>query len=66
MAAVQGVENPVLRLQAVGALLASGEQLRAVRRATMAELRSETWTWAEIGAVISSGAERAWQVGNGR
>jgi hypothetical protein len=40
-------------------------QLRPQRQAAMLQLRSESWTWDEIGAEIGAGRERAWQIGNG-
>jgi hypothetical protein len=58
-------KNPVIRLEASHALLASDELFKAQRREAMLALRSEGWTWEEIGSVIGVGKERAWQVGNG-
>ena len=57
-------KNPVIRLEAAHALLASDELFKAQRREAMLALRSEGWTWEEIGSVIGVGKERAWQVGN--
>ena len=56
--------NPVIRLEASHALLASDELFKAQRRKAMLALRSEGWTWEEIGSVIGVGKERAWQIGN--
>ena len=57
-------KNPVIRLEAAHALLASDALFKAQRREAMLALRSEGWTWEEIGSVIGLGKERAWQIGN--
>ena len=50
----------------IEALLRLSSQLRAERRAAILQLRSESWTWDEIGAEFGTGKERAWQMGNER
>ena len=66
VAAVTSVRNPVLRLRVIDALEATNEPLRAVKQMTVRELRSEDWSWREIGLEIETTPERACQIGNGR
>jgi len=66
LAVVTDSPNPVLRLKLIDALLSLVEPLRAERRSTVLELRSEHWTWAEIGEELGAGKQRAWQIGNGQ
>jgi hypothetical protein len=65
LAIVSNSPNPVLRLKLIDALLPLTEPLRAERRATVLALRSEDWTWSEIGAELGTGRQRAWQIANG-
>ena len=53
-------------MKLIDALLPLAEPLRAERRATVLELRSQHWTWAEIGEEFGAGKQRAWQIGNGQ
>ena len=66
IAVVRSFRNPVLRLRIIETVMRLDGPLRAQRRETVAELRSQSWTWAEIGEQVGTGKERAWQIYHGR
>jgi hypothetical protein len=65
MTAVTAIQNPVLRLRAIDALVAPNQALRTVRKTTIGELTYESWSWREVGSEIQTSPERAWRIGNG-
>src|SRR5664280_1768875 len=65
LAGIKGYKNPVIRLLAANAFLSSEDRIRAERQAAVIDLRDKGWTWQQIGDVIGTGRQRAWQIGHG-
>jgi len=60
---IASYRNPVIRLLAADGLLHSEERLRLVRRAAVADLRAQGWTWERIGSMLDTTRQHAWQIG---